>query len=127
MKNGKIMMSVWRNICRQACIPVVCCSRTLKTRMFPTNHFSISIPCFQSTTLLFQKGLFPFLFICVAHTEFGLVGISVISGESILKKCLSSSLHICIIMRFLFETETEKRSLAFRQIYWVSLGVKLSG
>ena len=23
--------------------------------------------------------------------------------------------------------ETEKRSLAFRQIYWVSLGVKLSG
>ena len=45
--------TLWRNICRRTCIPVVCCSRSLKTPMFPTKHFSIS------------KGYFPiFAHIC---------------------------------------------------------------
>ena len=61
--------TLWRNICRRTCIPVVCCSRSLKTRMFPTDYFSISKnlsnhplfdfkKCFQPSTFRFQK-MFP--------------------------------------------------------------------
>ena len=50
---GTLCGTLWRNICRRTCIPVVCCSRSLKTPMFPTKHFSIS------------KGYFPiFAHIC---------------------------------------------------------------